>query len=247
MLIYQKLLPNILGVNYIYSAITAVASAVVLFLFQNCSTDFGNSHNANALNAKGYHWVLLYGACSAQCGTGTQAASAVCEDVNGNSTSNNLCTTPLPALTPKSCTVQACGTYTWFTTITAGCNPTNGICGSGTQPQTVVCHNSSAQTVPDTWCTTTKPATLATCAGAACPPSPAPNSAFGCNPGIFDHCVITATTNSSNAANVTGTCEGGFAGASPCFASCHLVGAKGAGEQWYVTSDCGHASTTTAY
>ena len=234
--------------SFLYSGSVILFFASII-LFQNCSTNFGNGNapTGGALSLV-FHWGIVNGQCSVQCGTGTQTPLAVCQDQFNNSALESKCPSPKPTYPAQSCQVQACGgAYAWSTAIAGSCTANSGNCGAGTQPQTVICRNQAGQQVPDSFCSgTAKPPAVVACdTGASCLPRPAPNSMFGCNPGIFDHCIISTAAHAS--VTVAGTCETGFAAtsASGCYGTCQAT-AKAA-EQWTVFSSCGHAGTSTAY
>eukprot|EP01006_Ploeotia_vitrea_P034698 TRINITY_DN65790_c14_g1_i2.p1 TRINITY_DN65790_c14_g1~~TRINITY_DN65790_c14_g1_i2.p1 ORF type:complete len:1985 (+),score=893.63 TRINITY_DN65790_c14_g1_i2:504-5957(+) len=112
-----------------------------------------------------YSWDIgNYGACSVECGGGTETRTVVCKSNTGAVAADSSCPQPKPA-TSQSCNTQACVTYSWHTGTPGTCSKS---CGGGTQTRTVTCKGSDGNTYADNKCSGTKPATTLDCNTQAC-------------------------------------------------------------------------------
>ena len=102
-----------------------------------------------------------FGDCSASCGGGiqTQTRTILVPAANGG--------TACPALTnTQACNTQVCVTYAWMGSGFGACTPANGVCGSGTQTQSVSCQGSDGITYSPNSCTGAPPASSQSCSTA---------------------------------------------------------------------------------
>lgn len=153
-----------------------IAGLTLLGLFQNCAKPFAptpaqtdaasQAPSPSATGIPTYGWLgTTWSACSSLCAGGVQTRNVTCVNDLSAAVDDSHCPLPKPA-TSQSCNTQACETYMW---IQSGFSPCSVSCGGGTQSQTVLCKNSSAQTMTDSFCTSTKPATSQSCNPQACP------------------------------------------------------------------------------
>lgn len=109
-----------------------------------------------------------WGDCSKTCGGGTKTRTVLCQDQNGTTVADNLCSGTKPA-TNSTCNTDPCtGDVTYDWSVTPGVCSVQ--CGGGTATDTVVCKKSDGSTVADSFCSAKpKPATTRTCNPDACP------------------------------------------------------------------------------
>ncbi|MBX3020935.1 MAG: thrombospondin type-1 domain-containing protein [Bdellovibrionales bacterium] len=124
----------------------------------------GNSNCPPGGGNETYYWYTGdYGMCSKPCGGGSQIAPTECRRTSdGVTVSDSYCNGTRPTGV-RSCQMQACtsSTYSWNIGDYGTCSKT---CGGGTKARTVLCqNNSSGTTVADSFCSSPKPATSATC------------------------------------------------------------------------------------
>lgn len=129
------------------------------------------SITGSSTSEKNYEWVYGdWGGCSATTcnATGVELRQVLCRDNDGSTVSDSFCSSQPKPASSRSCSAPSCSfTYSWQESGFGACSATT--CGtSGTQTQTVICKRNDGQTVADSFCTTTKPATSKACSADPC-------------------------------------------------------------------------------
>lgn len=125
-----------------------------------CTDPLGNvgpkpatSQACNTNPCKTYLWAIgAWGACSVQCGGGTQTRSVVCEDTTGAVYADSVCVAQVGAKpnTSRVCNTQTCQVPRWQVGPWSECSAP---CGGGTQTRTVTCvDQDSGEIIADQIC-----------------------------------------------------------------------------------------------
>ena len=117
---------------------------------------------------EGYAWVAgAFGACSVECGGGTQTRQVKCEDNLGDSVSDSFCAAQTPPASSQVCNTQPCVTYSWVAGAFGACSVE---CGGGTETRQVTCEDNLGDTVADSFCAgQTPPPSVLPCNTQPCP------------------------------------------------------------------------------
>lgn len=182
-----------------------LAGLVILaFGFQNCNRPNFSAIQTEAsikpATVNSYVWVgTNWSICTNLCGSGTQTRSVTCQQEDGTVVNDSNCSNPKPVIS-QACNVQACEAYMW---IQSGFTPCSVSCGGGTQTQTVSCKNAQNQTVSNSFCSGTQPATSQGCNTNVCS-TPVVNI---CSPNTQKSCSLSNGTGMQTC-NSTGSAWG---------------------------------------
>eukprot|EP00958_Prasinococcus_capsulatus_P023825 scaffold3619_cov328-Prasinococcus_capsulatus_cf.AAC.12 len=125
-----------------------------------------SSQSCNTQACVTYGWSEgSWGACSETCGGGNRSRTVQCVSSLGAVVSDSACTGSKPD-SSQSCNTQACVTYSWRPSDWGECSRS---CNTGTHSRTVECQSDlDGETVDDSACAETRPATTQNCNTHAC-------------------------------------------------------------------------------
>jgi hypothetical protein len=144
----------------------------VVFDQQNSRVGFANLQPGSCVASSSsvtYSWAAgSFGACSTNCGNGTQSRSVTCQSSAGGTVANSFCNPSTePALNQPCTSSTGCVTYGWNSGSWSVCSSTQ--CGTnGTQTRPVTCTGSDGKAYPATNCAGTAPSSSQGCAAAPC-------------------------------------------------------------------------------
>lgn len=186
-----------------------------------------------------YTWNIgAYGSCSVTCGGGTKVRTVYCQDQNGTTVADNLCSQPKPATSESCNNTDACPVYSYSWYVTQGtCSKQ---CGGGTATDTVVCKRNDGSIVNDSYCAAVvKPPTTRTCNTDACPetytytwdPQPWGACSKDCGDGLQTRSLACKRTSSSGMIDYVSDTYCPAATKPPTQQACKIKDCPGAGRK----------------
>jgi len=108
-----------------------------------------------------------FGACSVECGGGTETRQVTCEDNLGDTVADSFCAGQTPPASVLPCNTQPCPTYSW---VVGAFGPCSIPCGGGTATRSVTCEDNLGNVVADSFCSgQPEPPSQLSCNTQACP------------------------------------------------------------------------------